>query len=136
MIKLIELNWIDIKNIDKQNSVIFITVAPIEEHGIHLPLGTDLYESNKWINKCEELITKIRPELVCYELPEFPIASASATGFYGCIHFKPKTTYRVMLELINHVASMGFRNICLVSGHADPVHQIALEKACKKVNHK
>lgn len=136
MIDLIKLTWEEIKQLDKKKSIVFIVVAPIEEHGIHLPLGTDIYESQEWVSQCEEILAAKYPELQCFALPAFPIASASATDFYGCIHFKPKTTYKVMTELIGDVAKMGFNNICVVSGHADPVHQIALNKACKKVNKK
>ena len=38
------LTWKEIKEIDKEKSIVFAVMAPIEEHGWHLPLATDLIE--------------------------------------------------------------------------------------------
>ncbi len=32
------LTWKEVKEIDKSKSIVFIVLAPIEEHGTHLPL--------------------------------------------------------------------------------------------------
>lgn len=38
------MTWKEAAAIDKDKSILFVTVAPIEEYGVHLPLATDLIE--------------------------------------------------------------------------------------------
>ena len=35
---LSQMTWKEIKDLDKDTSIVFIVMAPIEEHEIHLPL--------------------------------------------------------------------------------------------------
>ena len=134
MKNLCEYTWKEISQLDKEKSILFITVAPIEEHSLCLPIGTDLYEGEGWTEYAAEEIEKEGYE--CFKLPSFPIACASAEGFYGCIHFTPKTTYTVVKEILFNLANWKLKNIVIIASHADPIHQIAIEKACDEVNEK
>ncbi len=127
------ITWKEIKDIDKQNSILFVTMAPIEEHGLCLPLATDLIEGEHW-SKDAMLKLEEREGYKCFYLPAFPIAAASVNEFYGCIHFSMNTTYVVARELLDNLVHMGFMNIVLIASHADPVHHIAVEKAVRRVN--
>ena len=129
------LTWKEIREIDKTKSIIFVVLAPIEEHGWHLPLATDLIEGDYWSKGAMEQIEgKIGVE--CYYLPTFPIASASVNEFYGSIHFPMKTTFEVAYGILGSLRCMGFKNIVIIASHADPQHQIAVEKAIRKINKK
>ena len=88
------MTWKEIKEADKQNSIVFIVMAPIEEHGHCLPLATDLIEGDFWSKNAMKEIEK-NHNLECYYLPAFPIAAASVNEFFGSIHFSMKTTYVV-----------------------------------------
>lgn len=129
------LTWKEIKEIDKSKSIVFAVLAPIEEHGLHLPLATDLIEGDSWSKGAmEQIERKIGVE--CFCLPSFPIAAASVNEFYGSIHFSMKTTYDVTYGIIESIRCMGFENIVIIASHADPQHQIAIEKAVRKINKK
>ena len=129
------LTWKEIKEIDKEKSVVFAVMAPIEEHGWHLPLATDLIEGEYWSKGAMKLIES-ESDATCFYLPSFPIASASVNEFYGSIHFTMKTTYEVAYGLIESLGCMGFKNIIVIASHADPLHLIAVEKAVRKINRK
>src|SRR5574344_1819713 len=127
------MTWKDIESLDKQKSIVFVTIAPIEEHSVCLPLATDLIEGEYWSKKTMKML-ETRENYNCFYLPSVPIASASVNEFYGCIHYSMKTTYLVTKELLDNLVSMGFLNIVLIASHADPEHQIAVEKAVEKIN--
>ena len=127
------MTWKEAAEIDKDKSILFVTVAPIEEHGVHLPLATDLIEGENWSGGAMKILEQTT-EYRCYFLPAFPIAAASVNSFYGCIHFPMRTVYKVVRELLESVACMGFRNVVVVASHADPEHQIAVEKAVRSIN--
>ena len=129
------LTWKEIKEIDKEKSIVFAVMAPIEEHGWNLPLATDLIEGEYWSKGAMKLIES-ESDATCFYLPSFPIASASVNEFYGSIHFTMRTTYDVAYGLIESLCGMGFKNIIVIASHADPLHLIAVEKAVRKINRK
>ena len=129
------LTWKEIKAIDKKKSIVFIVMAPIEEHGWCLPLKTDILEGEYWSKGAMEKLEE-KLEVECYYLPSFPIASASVNEFYGSIHFSMKDTYRIAYGVIESIQYMGFKHIVVIASHADPQHQIAVEKAVRKANAK
>ncbi|MBP5437132.1 MAG: creatininase family protein [Treponema sp.] len=129
------MTWKEIQEVNKENAIAFIVMAPIEEHGLCLPLATDLIEGQAWSKAAMEELEK-HHGLDCYFLPTFPIAAASVNEFYGSIHFSMKTTYEVAYEILESIRCMGFRHIVLIASHADPDHQIAVTKAVRKVNRK
>ncbi len=129
------LTWKEVKEIDKRKSIVFVVFAPIEEHGTHLPLATDLMEGEYWsVGAMKELEVRLQAE--CFSLPSFPIASASVNEFYGSIHFPMKVTYEAAYAVLESLRYMGFQNIVVIASHADPQHQIAIEKAVRKINKK
>lgn len=132
----VEMTWLDIKSLDKTKTVLFVTIAPIEEHGHHLPLGTDIYEGEWWRNDLTGILSERLPDFNFLHLPAFPIACAGATGFYGNIHFKQSTVKNVVYELLENIVNWEIRNIVIIASHADPVHIIAVEEACSEINKK
>lgn len=127
------MTWKEVRKSDKSKSIVFVVLAPIEEHGTHLPLATDIVEGEYWSKGAmQKLEQKLGVE--CFYLPSFPIASASVNEFYGSIHFSMSTTYEVTYEVLESVCYMGFQNIVVIASHADPQHQIAIEKAVRKIN--
>ena len=129
------LTWKEIREINKEKSIVFVVMAPIEEHGWHLPLATDLIEGEYWSKEAMKIIEDTS-DATCFYLPSFPIASASVNEFYGSIHFTMRTTYEVAYGLIESLRCMGFINIMIIASHADPQHLIAVEKAVRKINRK
>lgn len=129
------MTWKEIKEIDKGKSIVFAVMAPIEEHGWHLPISTDLLEGEYWSRNAAKIVERKLNTKCCY-LPTFPIAAASVNEFYGSIHFSMKTTYEVAYGIMESLCCMGFRHVILIASHADPDHQIAVEKAVRKINRK
>ena len=129
------MTWREIREINKSKSIVFVVLAPIEEHGCHLPLATDLIEGDFWSRGAMEKIGN-ETEAECFYLPSFPIASASVNEFYGSIHFSMKVTYEVTYGILDSLRCMGFENSVVIASHADPQHQIAVEKAVRRINKK
>ena len=133
---VMEMTWVEIRELDKGKTVLFVTIAPIEEHSHHLPLGTDIYEGERWRNDTIDNLSKKLPDYNLLYLPPIPIACAGIPRFYGSIHFKQSTVRQVISELLVDIAAMGIKNIIIIASHGDPQHQIAIEEACSKINRK
>ena len=69
------LTWKEIKEIDKSKSIVFVVLAPIEEHGWHLPLATDLIEGDFWSKGAMKQVEG-RTGTECFYLPSFPFRAS------------------------------------------------------------
>lgn len=129
-----DMTWIEIQKLDKEKTVLFQTIAPIEEHSHHLPLGTDIFEGEHWRKNTIALLSEKLPDFTFLSMPPLPVACAGATGFYGNIHYKPQTVKMIVKELLENIVSWGIKHIILIASHADPIHLVAVEQACDEIN--
>ncbi len=47
IIEFSELNWKQIDELPKEKTVFFLPISPMEEHGPHLPVGTDFLTAKR-----------------------------------------------------------------------------------------
>lgn len=127
-----EMNWTDFEKLDGSHALLLIGIAPIEEHGRHLPLGVDIYETQYWIDHAAKQLLNEHPDYQIVKLPMIPYGHAKMEGFPGNIHLSQKMLYALMVETLRNVVQWGIENIVVVSGHVDPRHTIAIEQAWKK----
>ncbi|MDF2869970.1 MAG: putative creatininase [Anaerocolumna sp.] len=126
----------EIEALDRERTVLFLGFAPIEEHGRHLPVGVDVYETEYWIRQCVERLEKEFENHTFLLLPVIPYGYADLRGFTENIQLTQRVFYRLVSDTLKAVANWGLRHIVAISGHADPKHLIALEQACETVNKK
>ena len=128
-----EHNW---KQLDEQNrdrTIFFLTISPLEEHGPHLPVGTDISiswdvaEGVAW-----EMGRKI-PNMNCLMLPVFPLGIAkSMMDFPGTISMRKKTVSLCVYDICLSLARHGFKYLVIFSFHMDLRHLKAISQAIKK----
>ena len=61
--KLATMNWKQIDELDRDKTIFFLPISPLEEHGPHLPVGTDILVSIDSIMEAIKILTKKKPEL-------------------------------------------------------------------------
>jgi creatinine amidohydrolase len=131
---LLKENWTQIDAFAKDKMVVFLGIAPIEEHGRHLPIGVDVFETQRWIASAAELVDKKFPDIFIGILPVIPLGYANMGLFPGNIHVSRRLIYETIRQTVSAVAKWGVSNIIVVSAHADPFHSTAVEQACSDVN--
>lgn len=136
MIKITDISWEELDAIDRQSAVVFLSIAPIEEHGKHLPLGVDLFLTEKWQADTIKCIESAKENIQCITFPAIPFGYAELRGFNGNFHIDIKTLKKIVLISLNNIVKWGFKNIVVLSGHADPLHLIAIECCCDAINKK
>jgi len=73
MIKLDELNWKQIEGLDKDKTILFLPISPLEEHGPHLPVGTDIFTAKDTSIEAIKILNKKKPDLTCVLIPAIPL---------------------------------------------------------------
>ncbi|RUT54961.1 creatinine amidohydrolase family protein [Clostridium botulinum] len=135
IVNMERITWKEIDNLDKDKSVIFVALSPIEEHGSHLPLGTD-YISAKDLLKA--VIDNLEKQNNAYNYiihPSFPIGyNECVMNYPGTISFKPKTIENIIVDLGESISRAGFKKMVIVNHHLDLGHIKAIENAKDIVN--
>ncbi|MCL4459624.1 MAG: creatininase family protein [Chloroflexi bacterium] len=112
---LSELTWKEIAAMDKAATIAFIPIGSLEQHGHHLPLGTDTMLANAIV---EGICENLDKELSFIVLPTIPIGqSPEHMDFPGTISLRPGTLLKVMEDLCSSLAAHGFKKIVLLNAH-------------------
>jgi len=129
-----ELNWKQIKGLDKDKTIIFIPISPIEEHGPHLPIGTDYLTSRNLAIESIKFLREKNPSLKGLLFPAIPLgASKPNSDFPGTIHTSGKIIKEVIFSICSSLADDGFKYITICSWHLGFNHIKGIHQAINKV---
>ncbi|HEX5506631.1 MAG TPA: creatininase family protein [Thermomicrobiales bacterium] len=104
--------------------VVFPTGAT-EQHGPHLPVGTDHFAVEHVAREAAALVAAEIPVVVA---PTLPFGSSHHhLPFGGTMSLSTETYYRVLIDLAESLITDGFRRIFIVNGHGgnDELVQLA-----------
>ena len=108
---LAELTWIDAKEAIKQARVALLPVGSTENHGPHLPLGTDWFTAQRIAEETEKKGGWLM-------LPSVPVGvSEHHRQFWGTLWVSPDVLRGYVVAVARAVASHGLRRIVFVNGH-------------------
>ncbi|MGE5325595.1 MAG: creatininase family protein [Deltaproteobacteria bacterium] len=133
VLRLAELSYTRLDALDRDRTVVIFTVSPLEEHGPHLPVGTDVFISEFFVMQLAQKIAESKPGWTVLIGPSLPIG-ASAFEHAGTLLVRARTVRNAALDYCAALARRGFRYILLSNGHAGPRHVVALEEAAEVVS--
>lgn len=107
----------------EKHRTVILPVGAVEEHGPHLPLGTDALHALEVARRAAEL----RPVLVAP--PLFYGLCRSTREHPGTVSLRGDTLRRVVTELGREFHRNGLKNLIILSGHAGGTHMAALVEA-------
>ena len=107
----------------EKNRSVIIPLGSIEEHGPHLPLGTDTFHALEVVRR----VARLRPVLVAPSV--FYGVCRSTREHTGTITISGETLRALMLDLGREFYRQGLRGLLYLSGHAGGTHMAALVEA-------
>lgn len=109
------LNWKQVEALPKNETLLILPTAAIEQHGHHLPLATDTLINNLLLGKALERLPKDAPvyalEPLCYG------KSNEHLGFPGTLSLSATTFMAVVRDIGASVAASGFSKLALYNTH-------------------
>ena len=110
------LAWTDVQAMpDKENTVIVLPVAALEQHGPHLPIAVDSIIAEGIVGKALERLDRSIPayalETVCYGKSDEHI------HFPGTLTLTGPTLLATVTEIGESVYRAGFKKLLIVNGH-------------------
>ncbi len=121
-----QMTWVEVEQALTHTDAIIIPLGSIEQHGRHLPLGTDMYEAVE----TAKLIAQKADVLVA------PVVTAGLSphhmGFPGTITLSPETFEAVVFETAQSLIRHGFRKILIFNGHGG--NNVSVANIIQKIN--
>ncbi len=131
--RLEEMTRADVEALDRRRTLVAIPVSPIEEHGPHLPLGTDGYLSLGLTDGLLERLAARRPDWTLVRTPWLPIGCYTLEGA-GSVEIDQAAVRAVVAGYGHALARHGVPLIVVLNGHGGPGQGAALEEACREVS--
>ncbi len=127
-----ELSWKQIDELDRNNTIFFYPISPMEEHGPHLPVGTDFITARDTAEEAIRLLHDKKPEVKGILIPPTPIGySKINSDFPGTITVSPKVVREVVYSVISALGSQGFRYLVICTFHMGLGHLKGIYQAMK-----
>lgn len=131
---MVEMTWQEIDKKAKENALVILPLGVIEEHGYHLPLGTDIYlaVSQAWYIKDE----MEKDGEACIIAPPYYWGTMAVVtkNFPGSFTARPETIRMMILDILESLEHSGFQRVLTTNAHGDGLHQRTIWNALKEYN--
>ncbi|MBQ0036388.1 MAG: creatininase family protein [Firmicutes bacterium] len=108
-----EMSYLEVEEYLKHNDTIVIVTGSTENHGKHMPLGTDTFIPNKIMQIFND---KYSDEVII--APALPYGSTEdLKGFAGTVSVGPDLLTELLNRLCDDFFDYGFRRFIIVNGH-------------------
>jgi len=122
-----EMSWLDVKEYLKDNGMVIIPLGSTEQHGKHMPLGTDYYEAFGMSRIISERTGVIVAPVLFVGYSEYH------SGFPGTLSLKPETMEQVVYESAEMLMKYGFRRFMFFNYHGG--NNIVQQRIIHRINH-
>ncbi|MBI4863705.1 MAG: creatininase family protein [Candidatus Riflebacteria bacterium] len=129
VLKLEELSWKQLDALDRETTLVVLPVSPVEEHGPHLPLGTDVLSATHMALALGRELLRRRPRSTVLLYPTIPVGTWTLT-FVGSVEVRQRVIRDLIVDVGASLARHGFKNLMVVNGHGGPGHVVCQEEAC------
>lgn len=110
----------------KRCKTVILPCGAVEEHGTHLPLGTDAFHA---IALASEVSKRIE---VWVAPPVYYGLCRSTSEHPGTIGIRGSTLQLLVQDILESFHHNGLRNVLVLSGHAGGTHMASLLDACEE----
>jgi creatinine amidohydrolase len=109
------IHWPDIEPAEASRWIAVLPLAATEQHGPHLPLGTDVMIAQAYLARAQELLPADLPVTF---LPIEPVGiSTEHIDFPGTLTLAPEAALRQWTELGESIARAGVGKLVIVTSH-------------------
>lgn len=122
-----EMSWTDVKAYLKTCDMVIIPLGSTEQHGPHLPLGTDYYEALEISKKISQRTGVAVAPVLWAGYSEYH------SGFPGTLSLKPETMERVLFETAEMLMKHGFNRFLFFNYHGG--NNIVQSSVIHRINH-
>lgn len=110
-----QIDWPQIADGDPQNWIAVLPLGATEQHGHHLPLGTDNFIAQAFLQRVRDVLPKKSPAIF---LPLQPVGlSVEHTAFPGTLTMPSDVALKSWRAIGDSVARAGVKKLVIVTSH-------------------
>ncbi|MEW6089574.1 MAG: creatininase [Pseudomonadota bacterium] len=113
-----EITWPDFETKTKARAPFFLPVGATEQHGPHLPLGTDVFLPTHMAKEVAKRIGGVVAPTIPYGYKSQP-RSGGGQAFPGTTSLSANTLTLVVRDVLHDLALHGVRRFVVVNGHVE-----------------
>ncbi|GGT60666.1 creatininase family protein [Actinomadura citrea] len=118
---LAELTWHEVDAAARSGAVLLWAFGVIEQHGPHLPTGTDVYLPVARLRAVRTLLAERGVQALIVP-PYYWGVNVVSGAFPASYDVRPELMREIMVDLLAGMARDGFRHVFCFSGHGDALH--------------
>ena len=130
---MITKKWTEIRKAAADGSKLLFPLGVIEEHGPHLPLGSDIFWSQKMCELVREELKKNGEDALIVPGYYWGI-NYCTSAFPGSFTLKKETMKQVLFEIFENIRNFGFKEAYCFNYHGDAHHIDTIVEAIQKAN--
>ena len=111
--KFTELNWQQIDKLDRDKTIFLLPTGAIEQHGPHLPVDTDIFNSNALV---ESVAASFKSNVIALP-PIWWGTSPHHKGYPGTISLRLETFHHLLTDIFSSLTAHGFYRFLVLNGH-------------------
>jgi creatinine amidohydrolase/Fe(II)-dependent formamide hydrolase-like protein len=129
-----------LRALDRSRTIVMLPVGMIEEHGDHLPLGTDSYAVDALTLAASSWLLDNDPALHVLVLPPIPYGTDPVDlrrpdlfSTAGSVWVRRETLHAILADIISHMVRYGFRYIFPLGFHGGADQSRVLAEVCAEM---
>lgn len=128
---MVDMPWPEIKQAAEEGAFVLLPIAVIEEHGPHLGLGADVYQTCLWCQLTRQVLeTRGVKALIA---PSYYWGMNRSTGsFPGSFTVRESTFKAILYDLHDSLRQWGFEYVLSLNLHGDGTHNRVLHYAVQE----
>lgn len=113
-----EMTWPEVREAVERNAAVVLPAGATEQHGPHLPLGTDTFLPVDLLTRAAERVDLLIAPPLHYGFKSRPL-SGGGQGFAGTTSLRGKTLIDVVRDVVGELLRHGWRRIVIVNWHME-----------------
>jgi creatinine amidohydrolase len=110
-----DIHWPDVSGVERARWIAVLPLAATEQHGPHLPLGTDVLIAQAYLARVRELLPETCPATF---LPLQPVGiSTEHIDYPGTLTLPTEVALKTWMALGESVARAGVKKLVMVTSH-------------------
>lgn len=126
-----ELTQPQLLALDRDHTLAVMALSPLETHGPHLPLGTDVFIAEALRDRVIQKLQAAMPELDYLVFPSVALG-ADPIPAPGSVRIDSRAIHLLLVSTAASLAKLGFKWMLVTDNHGGARHQAAIEKAVRK----
>lgn len=123
-----EMSWSEYeRRLQHEDAIVFVPVGSLEQHGYHLPLGTDTLLATYMARRAAEALGGVVAAPIAYGYRS-QVRTGGGQHRMGTVNLGATTLIEVVKDVLLEIVRHGARKIAVIDGHYE--NRFMLDEAC------